>query len=55
MWNRQREADKARELLAEVGDEVAAPDREPSAEEEVVAPNPTVAEEDLISAADAAE
>jgi ATP-binding cassette subfamily B protein len=55
MWNRQREADKARELLAEVGDEIAAPNRNPPVAEEVVAPNPTVAEEALISAADAAE
>jgi ATP-binding cassette, subfamily B, heavy metal transporter len=29
MWNRQREADKARELLAEVGDDGSAPNRNP--------------------------
>jgi ATP-binding cassette, subfamily B, heavy metal transporter len=29
MWNRQREAEKARELLAEVGDDDAAPHRNP--------------------------
>jgi ATP-binding cassette, subfamily B, heavy metal transporter len=29
MWNRQREAEKARELLAEVGDDDAAPNRNP--------------------------
>ena len=29
MWNRQREAAKARELLAEVGDDGAAPNRNP--------------------------
>jgi ABC-type transport system involved in Fe-S cluster assembly fused permease/ATPase subunit len=50
MWNRQREADKARELLAEVDDETAAPNRNP----------PPVADEaeapvELIPAADAAE
>jgi ABC-type transport system involved in Fe-S cluster assembly fused permease/ATPase subunit len=29
MWNRQQEAEKARELLAQVGDSVAAPNRNP--------------------------
>ena len=43
MWNRQREAAKARELLAEVGDDDAAPNRNP----------PGVAE--LLPTADAAE
>jgi len=34
MWNRQREADKARELLAEVGEDALAPNRNPPAAEE---------------------
>ncbi len=29
MWNRQREAQMAREILAEVGDDAAAPNRNP--------------------------
>ncbi|HXW42788.1 MAG TPA: ABC transporter ATP-binding protein/permease [Xanthobacteraceae bacterium] len=46
MWNRQREAQLARDILAEVGDDTAAPNRNP----------PQVAEErDLLPAADAAE
>jgi len=50
MWNRQREADRARELLAEVDDEATAPNRNP----------PQVADEteappDLLPTADAAE
>ena len=50
MWNRQREAAKARELLAEVGDDGAAPNRNP----------PGVADDaesqaELMPAADAAE
>jgi ATP-binding cassette subfamily B protein len=50
MWNRQREADKARELLAEVDDGAGAPNRNP----------PPIADEteapvDLIPTADAAE
>jgi ATP-binding cassette subfamily B protein len=50
MWNRQREAEKARELLAEVGDDDAAPNRNPpgvsdDAETQV----------ELMPAADAAE
>jgi len=50
MWNRQREADKARELLAEVDGEAVAPNRNP----------PPVADEaeaqaELLPAADAAE
>lgn len=48
MWNRQREAQMAREILAEVGEDVAAPDREP--------PDvPSVEEKELLPAADAAE
>ncbi len=35
MWNRQREAEKARELLAEVEDDVAAPNRNPPDVEQV--------------------
>jgi len=50
MWNRQREAEKARELLAEVGDDDVAPNRNPpgvsdDAESQV----------ELMPAADAAE
>jgi ATP-binding cassette, subfamily B, heavy metal transporter len=49
MWNRQREAQMAREILAEVGDETAAPNRDP----------PETAsdadEKELLPAADAAE
>ena len=47
MWNRQREAAMAREILAEVGEDedVAAPDREP----------PELEADELVPAADAAE
>ena len=48
MWNRQREAQMAREILAEIEDETAAPNHNPP---EV----PASAEEELIPAADAAE
>jgi ATP-binding cassette subfamily B protein len=34
MWNRQREAEAAREKLAEIGDEVLAPNRNPPPVEE---------------------
>ncbi len=51
MWNRQREAEKARELLAVVDDEEIAPNRNPLA----VAAEPAPPEEDLVPAADAAE
>jgi ATP-binding cassette, subfamily B, heavy metal transporter len=37
MWNRQREAEAAREKLAEIGDEVLAPNRNPPTVEEVAA------------------
>jgi ATP-binding cassette, subfamily B, heavy metal transporter len=47
MWNRQREAEKARELLAEVGDDDAAPNRNP--------PQVAEAESELLPTADAAE
>jgi ATP-binding cassette subfamily B protein len=48
MWNRQREAQIAREILATVGDETDAPNRNPP---EVVS-EPAA---DLLPAADAAE
>jgi ATP-binding cassette, subfamily B, heavy metal transporter len=48
MWNRQREAQMAREILAEVEDDAAAPNRNPP---EV----PDVGEKELLPAADAAE
>jgi ATP-binding cassette, subfamily B, heavy metal transporter len=54
MWNRQREAQMAREILAEVGEDTAAPDRDPpdvAAVREVAG----VEEQDLVPAADAAE
>jgi len=38
MWNRQREAEEARERLARVQDEVIAPNREPPVVEEAAAP-----------------
>jgi ATP-binding cassette subfamily B protein len=47
MWNRQREAAKARELLAEVGDDDAAPNRNPPGVSEI--------EAELLPTADAAE
>jgi ATP-binding cassette, subfamily B, heavy metal transporter len=47
MWNRQREAEKARELLAEVGDDGVAPNRIPPQVAEV--------EPELLPTADAAE
>jgi ATP-binding cassette subfamily B protein len=52
MWNRQREADKARELLAEVEDDDIAPNRNPPEADE----RPETKEpEELVPAADAAE
>jgi ATP-binding cassette, subfamily B, heavy metal transporter len=50
MWNRQREAQLARDILAEVGDDGSAPNRNPPQLPE--APEPR---RDLLSAADAAE
>ena len=50
MWNRQREAQLARDILAEVGDDGAAPNRNPPQLPEEPEPRP-----DLLSAADAAE
>jgi ATP-binding cassette subfamily B protein len=54
MWNRQREADKARELLAEVGEADAAPNRNPPAAE-LVAEDVDVAAEPIDVPATAAE
>ncbi len=53
MWNRQREAEAAREKLAEIGEEPVAPNRNPPVVEEAVAPEP--AAEPRIVRADAAE
>jgi ABC-type transport system involved in Fe-S cluster assembly fused permease/ATPase subunit len=50
MWNRQREAQLAREILAEVGDDDGAPNRNPPQLPEAPEPRP-----DLLSPADAAE
>jgi ATP-binding cassette subfamily B protein len=50
MWNRQREAQLARDILAEVGDDGAAPNRNPPQLPEDPQPRP-----DLLPAADAAE
>ena len=50
MWNRQREAQLARDILAEVGDDGAAPNRNPPPLPEAPEPRP-----DLLPAADAAE
>ena len=50
MWNRQREAQFARDILAEVGDDGGAPNRNPPQIPEESEPRP-----DLLPAADAAE
>jgi ATP-binding cassette subfamily B protein len=50
MWNRQREAQMAREILAEVGEDTTAPNRNPPEVPEV----PKV-DEELLPAVDAAE
>src|SRR5271170_7331583 len=50
MWNRQREAQMAREILAEVDDETAAPNRDPPK-----LPEESESQSELIPAADAAE
>jgi ABC-type transport system involved in Fe-S cluster assembly fused permease/ATPase subunit len=52
MWNRQREAEKARETLARVGDDDVAPNRNPPAVAEIV---PTPAVEAVPAPADLAE
>jgi ATP-binding cassette, subfamily B, heavy metal transporter len=51
MWNRQREAEAAREKLALIGDEGSAPNRDPPAIEEMIAEAP----EAPLERADAAE
>ena len=53
MWNRQREAQMAREILAEVDEDAAAPNRNPPEASAVEAP--VVHAEELVPAADAAE
>jgi ATP-binding cassette, subfamily B, heavy metal transporter len=50
MWNRQREAEMAREILAEVEEAPAAPNRNPPA-----VPDAEEREQELVPAADAAE
>ncbi len=52
MWNRQREAEAAREKLAEVEDDAAAPNRNPPAVEEPAEPAPV---ESIVVRVDAAE
>ena len=51
MWNRQREAEMAREILAEVGEEGGAPNLNPPAETEAAGAE----EKELLPATDAAE
>jgi ATP-binding cassette, subfamily B, heavy metal transporter len=51
MWNRQREAEAAREKLALIGDEAAAPNRDPPPVEEMLTEPP----EAPLERADAAE
>jgi ATP-binding cassette subfamily B protein len=51
MWNRQREAEAAREKLALIGDEVAAPNRDPPVIEDMITDAPEVP----LERADAAE
>jgi hypothetical protein len=48
MWNRQREAEMAREILAEVGEEPSVPGRDAPDE-------PQVEKDELVAAVDAAE
>jgi ATP-binding cassette subfamily B protein len=50
MWNRQREAEMAREILADVGEPSSAPNRNPAG-----APEPEEREPELLPGADAAE
>jgi ABC-type transport system involved in Fe-S cluster assembly fused permease/ATPase subunit len=54
MWNRQREAEAAREKLAEIGDEVIAPNRNPPPVEDVAAED-VAAEDAAVPRAHAAE
>ena len=51
MWNRQREAEMAREILAEVGEKDAAPNLNPPADTGAA----SAEEKELLPAADAAE
>jgi ATP-binding cassette subfamily B protein len=53
MWNRQREAQMAREILAEVGDDAGAPNRNPPEAPDL--PGAPKVDEDLLPAVDAAE
>jgi ATP-binding cassette subfamily B protein len=55
MWNRQREAEAAREKLAEVEDDAAAPNRNPPVVEEVAEPSEARAIESAGLRIDAAE
>jgi len=51
MWNRQREAEMAREILAVAGEEGAAQSRDPATADTAADPE----EKELLPAADAAE
>ena len=56
MWNRQREAEEARERLARVAEESGAPHRNPPTVEDVPLPAPRADEgDDTVAPADAAE
>src|SRR5437660_990642 len=55
LWNRQREAEAAREKLAEIGDEVSAPNRNPPAVEEADLPLDKELSGPPVERADAAE
>ncbi len=55
MWNRQREAAAAREKLAEVADDVIAPNRNPPVVEEPAEPSEPLPVEPDVARADAAE
>ena len=55
MWNRQREAEAAREKLAEVEDDVVAPNRNPPAVDEPAEPSEPPPIEPAVARADAAE
>jgi ATP-binding cassette subfamily B protein len=56
MWNRQREAEEARERLARVAEESGEPNRNPPAAEEVPLPAAEADEEvQPVAPADAAE
>ena len=55
MWNRQREAEEAREKLARMDEGKAAPNRNPPAVDDPVAAMPALADTVRDVAADAAE